>query len=81
MKKAKIVGVYNEVKYTIIKIVKGEPNTVLYEAGNSPLDSQMQVSADKGVGLEKMKEYCEQTARELAEENYAEFAGVEYEKM
>lgn len=52
----------------------------IYSAGNSPFDSQAYTSKEDGVGLETMKEYCEQTSKNLAEENHAKYIGVEYEE-
>jgi hypothetical protein len=31
-----------------------------------------------GAGIKLMKEYCEQTGQEIAEENHGEFLGAEY---
>lgn len=48
-----INGRFNALTY-VIEI----DDEVVYQAGNSPLESQGYVSAEDGVGLEKMKEYC-----------------------
>lgn len=69
----RIIGYYNELEYSVE--IDGKE---IYTAGNSPLDSQAYTSAEDGVGLERMREFCEQTSRELAKENHAEFIGVEY---
>ena len=59
-----IIGYYNELHYRI------ELNSKqVYEAGNHPLDSGSYVSANQGVGLRKMRHYCYQTTKEIAEEN------------
>jgi hypothetical protein len=76
----KVIGYYNEIEYKVFII--GESGLIkhLYNAGNSPLDSQQYVNAEDGIGLEKMKEYCEQTSKELAKENNLPFAGIEFEE-
>lgn len=51
---------------------------VIYTAGNSHHDSQAYTTAEDGVGLRAMKVYCEQTGKELADENKAQYIGVEY---
>lgn len=75
----KIIGYYNELEYTVEIIGPGD-HEVLYSAGNSPFDSQGYTSKEEGVGLEKMKQYCEQTAKEIAKEMNIEFIGIEYEE-
>ncbi len=57
-------GYYNNLGYRI----EDEEGNELYTAGNSPHDSQVYVSADAGVGLERIKEFCETTLKEMAEE-------------
>jgi hypothetical protein len=71
-RKPRVHGEYSAESYTIF--VNGQP---AYTGGNYPLESQTFVPADEGVGLEKMKEFCESTAREIAEEKGGEFVGVE----
>jgi hypothetical protein len=73
-----IVGEYNELMYSILKMYPGGRTEMIYQAGNSPLDSQIYLSADKGVGLEKMKEYCINTANETAEEEGLKYSHCEY---
>jgi hypothetical protein len=46
-----------------------------YVAGNGYGDSQAVVEPERGVGLEQMREWAEQTAREMAEEYDAEYGG------
>jgi hypothetical protein len=58
-----IHGEYNAERYTIYS-----DGVEIYTAGNSPYDSQAYVSADDGVGLERMGEFCRGTAAELATE-------------
>lgn len=72
----KTIGYYSEYEYTVE--IDGKE---VYRAGNSPFDSQVYVR-DLGnyavVPLATMKEYCDQTTRELAKENKASFVGIEY---
>ena len=68
---SKVQGFYNAKFYCIE--VDGEE---VYRAGNAHGCSQTYVSASNGVGLAKMKAYCEQTAQETAEEEEAEYAGI-----
>ena len=52
----------------------------IYEAGNSPFDAQAFVDAEDGVGLAKMKEYCEKTTKEIAKERNAKYIGIQYQE-
>ena len=69
-----VYGEYNALSYTIFH--NGEE---VYQAGNSALDSQGYVSAKKGVGLTKMREYCATSAQEHADELNATNAGIFFE--
>jgi hypothetical protein len=71
--KPKITGLYTALAY-VIKL----DGKVIYQAGNSPLESQVYLPETQGVGLATMKEFCEQTAKELAEQHNADFIGVEH---
>ena len=68
-----VIGRYNAREYEVE--VVGE---IVYTAGNSPFDSQAYTLAEEGVGLATMKEYCEQTARDIAKEQHKRYLGVEY---
>lgn len=59
-----LTGKYNELCYVIMDGY----NEVLYQGGNQHGDSQGYVSAEKGVGLETMRQYCESTLVEMVEE-------------
>ncbi len=73
---------YNELGYEVIVTGSdGWDEEVIYRAGNSPLDSQVYVSAEEGVGKKEMKQCAEDTAKELAEERELDFIGVEYEEI
>lgn len=70
--KSKVTGLYTALAY-IIKL----DGKVIYQAGNSSLESQVYLPAGQGVGLATMRKFCEQTAKELAEQHKAEFVSVE----
>lgn len=74
------IGYYNELGYRICKMVDGQVVAEVYSAGNSPADSQQTVPARHGVGLKKIKEWTEQTGREIADEAESAFFGIEYEE-
>jgi len=73
----KITGYYNEQGY---QVESDNPmDAILYRAGNHALDSQQGGTGTKHqLSLGTIKEYCEQTAVEIAAEKDAEFIGVEY---
>jgi hypothetical protein len=71
-----VIGYYNEYRYSVRLFTDKNPNgDDIYNAGNSPYDSQ--ISTAHGVGLAKMKEYCEMTTKMLAIEHKARYAGIE----
>jgi hypothetical protein len=71
-----VVGYYNAREYTID--VDGKP---FFRAGNSKYDSQLYgTPPSQGVGLNKMKKFCIQTAKEIAKEKKAKYYGVQYER-
>jgi len=67
-----VIGYYSELEYSVE--IDGEE---VYQAGNSPFDSQGYVDASSGVGLETMRTYCEQTTKAIANENRAKYIGIE----
>ena len=69
----KAIGRYNELEYEVE--IDGE---IVYTAGNSSIDSQAYVNTDDGVGLNTMRDYCNQTTQQIAGEHDAEFMGIEY---
>jgi hypothetical protein len=69
----KVVGWYNEYLYTV-----DLDSQEIYRAGNSPLDSQAYVSDEDGVGVDRMREFCTTTSKDLAKEHHAKFVGVQY---
>lgn len=68
-------GYYNGLKYVILR-----NSRKVYEAGNSPLDSQGYVSEDEGVGIEQMKNFCKSTAQEMATENQGVVKSIRFKK-
>ena len=71
----RLIGYYDEQGYSITDI---DSNTELYIAGNSPFDSHQEVGVDDALSLETIKEFCESTLQEMAEELSAKVLGVEY---
>ncbi len=65
-------GYYNEQRYYVTV-----DNERVYEAGNSPYESQAYVSAKDGVGIKRMRQFCISTAHDIAKEQKAHYAGVE----
>ena len=73
----KITGYYNEQGYQVE--TDNLLDCILYHAGNHALDSQQDgTDTVYQLPLETIREYCEQSTKEIAEENKAEFAGIEY---
>ena len=72
-----IIGYYNACEYRIELVENGNCIDTLYTAGNSPHDSQQYTAADDGVGLKTMRQFCKQTAKEIAVEHDVKFIGVE----
>ena len=52
-------------------------DSIVYQAGNSPYDSQDWISRDKGLDLKTLRSYAIQTGKEIAEENNTSFLGIE----
>jgi len=73
-----LAGYYNEYGYYIFDI---ENNYELYSAGNSPWDSQQNVGIDDALPLNMVKDFCQSTLQEMAEELDANNAGIEYEDI
>lgn len=73
----KITGYYNESGY---QVESDSPmSAILYQAGNHALDSQQDgTGTEHQLYLATIREFCYQTAEEIAKENDAEFIGVEY---
>lgn len=74
----KLIGYYNEYGYRIEDNLDGEE---LYIAGNNPFESSSVVELENGLPLDKIKEYCERTGQDMAEELKAEWLGAEYEEI
>lgn len=73
----RITGYYNESGYQIE--TDNPMDAILYRAGNHALDSQQDGTGTiHQLPLETIKDYCEVTARQIAQGRCAEFVGVEY---
>jgi hypothetical protein len=73
----KLTGYYNEYGY---QVESDNPcDCILYRVGNHALDSQQDgTDTEHQLPLTTIKEYCEQTTKEMVDEKQAEFCGVEY---
>jgi hypothetical protein len=78
MPKSVFIGSYNEYGYAV---VNHTTSTVVYTAGNSLYDSQtyLEPSDERAVSLALMREFCQETTRDIARENKAEYGGVGYD--
>lgn len=74
MAKSIYIGRYNSWGYAVFNMSAGD---CVYTAGNSPYDSQVYTTPEFGLSLATMREFCEQTTREIAKENGGNFDGVE----
>ncbi len=73
----KITGYYNDSGYQIE--TDNPVDAILYRAGNHALDSRQDgTETEHQLSLEKIRQYCEQTAKEIATEKNAEYIGIEY---
>jgi len=73
----KITGYYNEFGYQIES--DNLHDCIIYRAGNHALDSQQDgTGTNQQLDLDTIKNFCEQTGKEMAQERNAEFVGVEY---
>jgi len=74
----KITGYYNEFGYQV-ETENPTDAILVYRAGNHALDSQQDgTETEHQLVLETIKEFCEQTTKEIAQEKNAEYGGVEY---
>jgi hypothetical protein len=74
-----LIGFYHAHGYNL-HVLEGGLLEQVYEAGNSPHDSDTTVPVKQGVGLETLHKYCEQTGREMARELGIPWAGCEKEE-
>lgn len=72
----KLVGEYTNFGYKILTSNGDE----IYSAGNSPHDSQVTVSKKKGLSLKTIKDYCNQTGKELAAERGTTYGGCSFDQ-
>jgi len=72
-----ITGYYNEYGYEIES--DNLTDCILYHAGNHALDSQQDgTGTQHQLQLGTIKDYCEQTAKKIANEKHAKYGGIEY---
>ena len=65
-----LTGYYNKNGYRI----EDESGNALYHAGNNPLESSSVI--ENGLPIETLKDFCEQTGKEMADELSADFVGA-----
>ena len=75
-------GYYNETGYWISQPHNGHPLEI-YRAGNSPYDSAqtLPVGHNEALPLGTIKQYCNQTGQDMADENDVKWGGAEYEEL
>lgn len=75
-------GYYNESGYWISQPHNGQPLEI-YRAGNSPYDSAQVLPLDDPhrLTLEQIRQYCDQTGQDMAEEEGVNWGGAEYEEI
>lgn len=73
----KLTGYYNELGY---QVESDSPvDVILYQAGNHALEStQDGTGTEHQLPLDTIRDFCEQTTKEMAGEKQAEYGGVEY---
>lgn len=73
-----IIGRYNVFGYAVYDMDGGNQ---IYSAGNSQLDSQIWIDIDDAhaLPLATIREFCEQTTREIAENAGAKYGGIEHD--
>lgn len=74
-----VVGFYSRKGYNCWRQEDGQLTECLYEAGNSPYDSTTIVPMDRGLTIQTMRDYCETTGKEIAEEQGLEWIGCSEE--
>lgn len=77
-------GYYNETGYWISQPHNGHPLEV-YRAGNNPHDSgigqTLPVGHKDAIPLERIRQHCVDTGKDMAAENHAKWGGAEYEEL
>lgn len=71
----RVFGEYSAEEYRVYVDDCGNVDEV-YQAGNSPCDSQGYVTSADGVGLRAMRSFCASTAKEIAQELGGKYAGI-----
>jgi len=73
-KTRRLIGYYHKYGYEIMDV---DSSYAVYHAGNSPYDSAQVVDLSDAVPITELKQFCKDTGKEIAEEQGAEFLGVE----
>lgn len=77
-----VIGYYSRLKYEVMLIgTNGEIIKELFSAGNCKWDNQQVVPAKLGVNLVQMKQWCMQTAMQIAEEQNVKYLGIEQKEI
>ena len=73
----KITGYYNESGYQVES--DNPTDAIIYRAGNHALESQQDgTGTEHQLSLDVISNFCEQTAKDIADDKGAEFVGIEY---
>ena len=76
-----IIGYYSGYGYKVCIIDNGQIEDEIYYAGNNKLSSatsdNVPISSVQCLSLEKLKEYCLNTSKEIAEEKHLPHIGIE----
>jgi len=75
-----VAGVYHEYGYEIYLVSNsGTIEKELYSAGNHQYDSTVVVNPEDGLCLDIIKDFCEYTAKEIAEKEGFKVGYIEYD--
>lgn len=76
-----VYGTYHRYGYQVwLNDPDSEYPELIYQAGNSPQESgYVTTDPDVMLPLKTIKAYCEQTCQEIAEEQDAEYTGMDYD--
>lgn len=67
---------YGEIAFPYYRIINMDTGQEVYWAGNNPRDSKQTTSKESGLDLDTMIQYCNQTGKELAEDDDAIWLGL-----
>lgn len=76
-----VIGYYHEHGYNIWETdEQGNLKEEIYTAGNNPAESTSMVNIEDGVSLETLRDYCEKTGKEFAQERNLPWNGAHREE-